>query len=69
MKLQVRQSRKLYSDLGKDLGKEMVKECYQLAVFFVSQKGDSREVTITQVKFFADGGSQGMEFEITIYSL
>ena len=53
----------------KDLGKEMVKECYQLAVFFVFQKGDSREVTITQDKFFADGVSQGMEFEIAIYGL
>ena len=47
----------------------MVKECYQLAVFFVFQKGDSREVTITQDKFFADGVSQGMEFEIAIVTV
>ena len=53
--------RKLFSDLGKDLGKEMMKACHQLAVFFVFQKGESREVTITQDKFFADGVSQGME--------
>lgn len=30
------------------------------------QKLDSREVAITQDKFFADGVSEGMEFEITI---
>ena len=37
----------------------MVKERRQHVVFFISQKGDSREVAITQDKFFADGVSQG----------